>query len=241
MNKIINFYEVMPKKFLVGARNPNFDLHGFKIPFRMIIAAPGGSGKTTFLVNLIRLFSTGEGTFETIHIITRDKDEPLYNWLSEVSNYSIIISDDLSKIPDLSDFDKSENHLVVFDDLVLADKNIMKMIEEYYMRCRKKNVSVVFISQSYFDTSKFIRKNCNYIVVLRLGGKREVQTLLRDFSLGVTNDQLLKMYKYATDEKFSPFIIDVDSGDDDKKFRKGFGEYLDPSKFNNLVHRLSFR
>lgn len=43
-DKVINFYEVMPKQFLTEVENPNYHLHNLKIPFRMAIVAPSGSG-----------------------------------------------------------------------------------------------------------------------------------------------------------------------------------------------------
>lgn len=43
--KPINFYEVMPKEFLNEAENPNYHLHNLKLPFRMAIIAPSGSGE----------------------------------------------------------------------------------------------------------------------------------------------------------------------------------------------------
>jgi ABC-type lipoprotein export system ATPase subunit len=51
ITKPINFYEVMPKTFLHEAENPNYSLHNLKLPFRMAIVAPSGSGKTNFLLN----------------------------------------------------------------------------------------------------------------------------------------------------------------------------------------------
>jgi len=50
---IINFYNVIPKKYLEEVDNPNEHLHDIKIPFRMCIVAPSGSGKTNFLLNLL--------------------------------------------------------------------------------------------------------------------------------------------------------------------------------------------
>ena len=41
----------------------------------------------------------------------------------------------------------------------------------------------------------------------------------------ITKEQLLDIYNYATSEKFSPLIIDMEA-DLDKKFRKGFLEYI---------------
>jgi hypothetical protein len=221
--KIRNFYEKMPSHFLDKVENPNFNLHHLKIPMRMCVVAPSGSGKTNFLVNLIEMFSRGEGTFQTITIITRNKDEPLYRWFSSISE-QIIIKEGLNNSPQLDKFDKNYNHLVVWDDLVLS-KNLEK-VEEYYIRARKLNVSVIFLSQSYFHIPMLIRKNCSYMVLLKLSGQREVNTILRDFGLGVNNEELSTIYEYATREKLQPLVIDLEAPPADR-FRKGLSEMID--------------
>jgi len=221
--KIVNMYEKIPKEFLDKVENPNFDLHKLKLPFRMCIVAPSGSGKTNFLINLLRLFSCGDkGTFSTINIITRNKDEPLYRWLSSVCD-QIVISEGLSNTPKLDNFDKSKNHLVVWDDLVLSKD--LSMVENYYIRARKLNCSVIFISQSYFKIPKIIRNNCSYMILLKLSGNREVNLILSEFGLGITKEDLIDLYEYATKEKFSPLIIDMEE-DVTNRFRKGFLDIL---------------
>ncbi len=50
---VVNWYKQMPKDMLDEPENPNFDKHGIKLPFRMVVSAPSGSGKSNFLVNLI--------------------------------------------------------------------------------------------------------------------------------------------------------------------------------------------
>jgi len=221
--KIVNMYEKIPKEFLDKVENPNFDLHKLKLPFRMCIVAPSGSGKTNFLINLLRLFSCGnKGTFSTINIITRNKDEPLYRWLTSVCD-QIVISEGLSNTPKLDNFDKSKNHLVVWDDLVLSKD--LSMVENYYIRARKLNCSVIFISQSYFKIPKIIRNNCSYMILLKLSGNREVNLILSEFGLGITKEDLIDLYEYATKEKFSPLIIDMEE-DVTNRFRKGFLDIL---------------
>ncbi len=216
-------YEKIPKKLLNKVDNPNYKLHKLNIPFRMCIIASSGSGKTNFVINLLEKFSSGrDGTFASIFIITKNKDEPLYNWLSSISE-RIIISEGIHNIPKLDNFDKSLNHLVVFDDLVL-EKNLNSIVD-YYIRCRKMNVSVCFISQSFYKIPKIIRSNCNYMVILKMSGQRDINLILSEFGLGITKDQLLEIYKYATNEKFSPLIIDLES-DEDQRFRKGFLEII---------------
>ena len=226
---MINFYDVMPKDLLPKADNPNKALHQIDLPFRMCIVAPSGSGKTNYLLNLIALFSKGRGTFASITILTRVADEPLYNFL-KLKAENIQIKEGLSNTPPLDKFDKEDNHLVIWDDLVLAKS--LEMVENYYIRARKFNVSCIFISQSYYHIPTMIRKNCSYMVILKLGsGKREIKMIMSEFGMGLEQEQIMNMYDYATDTKFVPLIVDMNTADKYKKFRKGFLEILNPDDF----------
>jgi hypothetical protein len=228
--EIVNWYEKIPKEMLDSAENPNFNIHHLKVPFRMCVVAPSGSGKTNFLVNLIHLFSQGsKGTFGDITIITRNKDEPLYNFLTSKCD-QIQVKEGIHNLPLLDKMDKKINHLVCFDDLVLAKDQ--SAIENYYIRARKLNCSVIYLSQSYFKIPKIIRNNCSYMVILKLSGNREVNMILSEFGLGVSREQLLGMYEFATKEKFSPLLIDLEE-EPFKRFRKGFTQILDPSAYKS--------
>ena len=57
-----NFYSRPEVKRFLDRKtpNPNKDLHGFDIPFRLCCVAPSGSGKSNMIVNLISLFSQGK-------------------------------------------------------------------------------------------------------------------------------------------------------------------------------------
>ena len=227
--EIINFYDVIPKKYLDESENPNFHLHNIETPFRMCIVAPSGSGKTNFLLNLIRVFSQGKGTFADIAIVTSNKDEPLYNWLAG-ENQQIKVLEGVTNTPKLDDFDKKENHLVVWDDLVLS-KNL-DMVEKYYMRARKKNCSVIFLSQSYYDIPKFIRKNSNYLVILNLGGsKREQNAILNEWSTDLDKDELQAIYNDATSQHMRPLIIKGGKVKKNEKYRRGWLDYYDLDTF----------
>jgi hypothetical protein len=237
-SKIVNFYEKIPKHFIDQVENPNFNIHKLKIPMRMCVVAPSGSGKTNFLVNLIEMFSRGEGTFQTITIITRNKDEPLYRWLQTLSD-SIIVKEGLSSSPQLDKFDKQYNHLVVWDDLVLSKD--LTNVENYFIRARKLNVSVIFLSQSFFRIPKIIRNNCSYMVLLKLSGNREVNVILSEFGLGVTKEQLIKIYEFATAEKLQPLLIDLEAPPSER-FRKGITEIIDYKRLieTDETQRLGF-
>ena len=220
--KIINMYDRMPAKFKDKSENPNKHLHGLELPFRAVVCAPSGSGKTNWLMNLITLFCANKGTFADITIVTRNKDEPLYRWLGDLHD-GIQILEGLNSTPHLDKMDKALNHLVVWDDLVL-EKN-QDRICQYYIRARKLNCSVIYLSQSYFQIPKIIRSNCTYLILLKLSGDREIKLILSESGLGVSKEVLFKLYKEATNEKFSPFIIDFQA-DASKRYRKGFLEIL---------------
>ena len=223
-----NFYEVMPKDMLDVATNPNFTKHHIRIPFRMAVSAPSGSGKTNFILNLISVFSEGRGTFADVSIITRNKDEPLYNYLTKKCP-EVKIDEGWRGLPNLDKMDKRQNHLVIIDDMLL-DKDQAPVVN-YYIRCRKLNCSIAYLSQSYFDIPSLVRKNCSYLVFLKIGGLREIKDILRNFGLGLSKDQLMGMYDYATSEKMSCLLIDLEEKDPGKKFRKGIHEFLDPDIF----------
>ena len=74
---------------------------------------------------------SGKGTFSDITIIARNKDEPLYKYLTSKCD-QIQVKEGIQNIPPLDKMDKKENHLVCFDDLVLAKDQ--SAIENYYIR-----------------------------------------------------------------------------------------------------------
>jgi hypothetical protein len=174
------------------------------------------------------MFSAGKGTFSDILVLTKDADEPLYNFL-KLKSSQIQIKEGLHNLPDLKKFDKDENHLVVIDDLVLAKDQTQ--VCDYFIKCRKSNVTIVYISQSFFKIPIIVRQNSNYMIILKAGNKRSLNLMLSEFSVGCSKAQLLGMYEYATAEKLNAFIIDVEESDPDHKFRRNFQEYLSPSDY----------
>ena len=221
-----NFYKRPAlKKYLTSQDNPNVKLHGLeKLPFRMVIVAPSGSGKSNFVLNLLEKFSKGKGTFNSIHLICRSKCEPLYEYLEDRTKKKVKILEGVESIPDINSFDKDLQHLVIFDDLVL-EKNQQK-ITEFYIRGRKKGISICYLSQSFYKVPKTIRSNCNYFVILKLSGKRDLNLIMSEFELGIDKDELMEIYEDATREKFNVLLIDVEA-DKQERFRRNFLEFYE--------------
>jgi len=221
-------YERMPKSLLRTADNPNFNLHGIKLPARICVSAPSGSGKSNMVVNFISLCSQGKGTFSKIHIVTKDADEALYNFL-KLKNPAIQITEGLHTLPPLNKFDKDEQSLVVIDDLCLAKDQ--SSVLDYFIRCRKSGVTVMYLSQSYFKIPLIVRQNSNYLVVLGIGNKRSISMMLNEVAIGASKEQLMGMFQEATREKLHFLLVCIEETNPLLKFRIDFNEALDPSDF----------
>ena len=226
--KILNMYDYLPDDLLVEPDNPNFHLHHLKLPFRMLIVSYSGGGKSNFLTNLLLLFSKGKGTFASITIVTRNKDEPLYNWLIQKSD-QIQVKEGLHSLPELDKFDKDLNHLVVMDDLILARDQ--SKAEQYFIRARKLNCSVIYISQNFYRTSKIIRSNLSYLVLLKIGGQRDLSMILSEVCTGVNKETLKRMYEFCTSEKFNCLLIDLEKGNPNERYRHNLLQILNPTAF----------
>jgi hypothetical protein len=222
--EMIDWYKEMPKKFLLKQHNPNFNKHGIKLPFRMLIVGNSGAGKTQTLLNII--YNMGS-TFQNIIVITKNKDEPLYNYLEDkMGDNGLSIVEGIDSAPDLDSFDKEEQSLIVMDDLVL-EKN-QSALENYFIRARKLNCSLIYISQSYYRVPRIIRQNLNYLVIKQLSSLKDLYRIMSEYSLGVDKPQLADMYKSSTISKQDFLLIDMDT-DPTNRFRKNFNEIYDIS------------
>ena len=218
--ELIDWYKKIPERFLLKSHNPYYEVHRIKLPFRMIICGSSGSGKTQTLMSLIYNMPD---TFENIFIATKNKDEPLYNYVEEKLGKKGLKIYEIDKdgLPDLDKLDKTQQTLLVMDDLV-GEKN-QKPMEQYFLRARKKNCSLVYITQSYYAVPKMIRNNMTYLIIKQISSMKNLTMIAREFDLGLPKEVLINMYKDATADKQNFLMMDLE-GDPREKFRKGFSE-----------------
>ena len=240
-DELINFYQLPDvQEFKRDNHNPNFDEHNIQIPFRMLIISYSGGGKTNFLLNLLHKFSD---TFNNILLVTRNKHEQLYEYLeSKLDKDELTIQEGLEEFNkmnlDQKYKDKSKQSLIIFDDMV--QERDQTAIEELWLRGRKLggSVSCIYLSQSYFETPKFLRSNSNYIVLKKINGIRDLKLILSDYELGATKEQLVNMYQscmnYRRDKDdnglLNMLMMDI-GAPPEKIFRSTFLNYLNPKDF----------
>ena len=65
--------------------------------------------------------------------------------------------------------------LIVFDDMIadiMPNKKFQSIIKELFIRCRKINISLVFITQIYFSVPKDVRLNSAHYLIMKINNKR---------------------------------------------------------------------
>ena len=94
---------------------------------------------------------------------------------------------------------------IVFDDIIadiMTNKRFQAMIKELFIRCRKLNISLVFITQSYFSVSKEVRLNSTHYLIMKIHNKRELQQISINHSADIDYNNFSKIYKNCTKEPY---------------------------------------
>ena len=76
--------------------------------------------------------------------------------------------------------DRENKILIVFDDMIadmIHSKKLNSIVTELFIRGRKLNIYLVFITQSYFKVPKDVRLNTSHFFMSKIPNKRELQQI----------------------------------------------------------------
>jgi GTPase SAR1 family protein len=122
-------------------------------------------------------------------------------------------------IPEPKDLDKSIRNLIVFDDIMMDNKQTTA--EKYYTQSRSANCDCIYLSQNYTKLPLHsIRSNANFFIIFK-SANRVVEQLHRDFSsIDLSATEFKQLCAKTWKEKFNFLVIDLTRDDDDKnRFR----------------------
>jgi len=198
-------------------------------PFRLLITGESACGKTNLLLNLLDNYLF----FENLYVCAKDLEEIAYEKLQEYYSElkDIDIEDiknkkqreELLKILDtesyftnsiqemvgVDDLDKDRRNLVIFDDCI-TEKD-QKLIEDLFVRGRKKNSSLIYMS--FYKVPKIIRENCNYYIFFKLH-HRDLKRIIKEIDNTELPDVELTNHDFL--------MLDRKSKDPIMKFRVNF-------------------
>ena len=136
-------------------------------PYRILIAGGSGSGKTNALLSLIN----NQPDIDKIYLYAKDPYEKKYQYLinkrekvglnhfNDPKAFMEYLNDMQAVYKNIEDYNpiKKRKILIVFDDMiadVISNNKLIPIVTELFNRGRKLNISIVFITQSYFKEPK---------------------------------------------------------------------------------------
>ena len=160
-------------------------------PYRILIVGGSGSGKTDALLNLIN----NQLDIDKIYLYAKDPYEAKYQYLinkrekvgldhfkdsKTFMEYSNDMQDVYKNIEDYNP-GKKRKTLIVFDDMIvdmIINEKLNPVVTELLIRGRKLNISIVFMTQSYFKVPKAVRRNATHFFIMKIPNKKNFSKLL---------------------------------------------------------------
>ena len=191
---------------------------------------------------------------EKIYLYAKDPYEAKYQYLNNKregvginhfkdSKAFIEYSNDMLdayKNIDEYNLDKENKILIDFDNMIadmIHNKKLNSVVTELFIRGRKLNISLVFITQSYFKVPKDVRLNTTHFLIAKIPNKRELQLQLINHSSNITTKDFANIYKKYTAEPYS-FLVDDTTlpSNNTLRFRKNiFGIERNSIKYKNSI------
>ena len=180
-------------------------------PYRILIIGGSGSGKTNTLLDLINQ----QRDIDKIYLHAKDLSESKYEHLIKNrenagikhlndSKAFIDCSNTMNNVYeniDLYNPNRKRRVLIVFDDMIadiMTNKKFQSIIKELFIRCRKTNITLVFITQSYFSVPKDVRLNSTHYFIMKINNKRELKNIAINHSADIDYKDFIKIYSECT-------------------------------------------
>ena len=187
-------------------------------PYRILVIGGCGSGKTNALTNLMN----GQIDIDKIYLHTKDMNEPKYKYLIKKridvgikhlrnSNAFIECSNAMDGVyENINNYNPNRRRkiFIVFDDMIVdivASKKFQSIIKELLIRCRKLNISLVLITQSYFSVPKDVRLNSSHYLIMKINNRKELQNIAINHSADIDYKDFMKIYRERTKETLYSF------------------------------------
>ena len=170
---------------------------------------------------------------------TKDLNEPKYQFLiRKGGNVGIKHSNDskvlieysqcmdyvYNNIDDYKPSKKKRKNLIVFYVMIaniMTNKEFQSIIKELFIRCRKSNISLVFITHSYFSVPQEVRLNSTRYLIMKIHKKRELQNIVINHKEDIDYKDFTKIYWKCASEPYSFLTIGTTLPPDNPlRFRK---------------------
>ena len=151
-----------------------------------------------------------QDVIDEIYLYAKDLNESKYEFLirnrenagikhcnnpNALTEYSNTMDDAYKNIDDYNP-SRQRKILIMFDDMIadiMTNKRFQAMIKELFIRCKKLNISLVFITQSYFSVPKDVRLNSTHYFIMKINNRKELQNIAINHSADIDYKDHMKI------------------------------------------------
>ena len=180
-------------------------------PYRILTIGGSGSGKANALLNLIQ----NQPYIDKIYLCAKDPYEAKYQFLinkresvgiNRLNDPKAFIEyfNNMHKVyKNIDNYNpgKENKILIVFDDMIadmIKNKELNSIVRELFIRVRKLNISLIFITQSYFKVPKGVRLNTSNFFIMKIPNKKELQQIAINHSSDINSrDYINTMFIFS--------------------------------------------
>ena len=91
----------------------------------------------------------------------------------------------------------------------MRSKKFKAIVKELFIRCRKLNISMIFITQSYFRTPKDARLNSTHYILMKMSNKKELKSIAEENLGHLDFKDFLKIYNHCTRDPYLFMMVDT--------------------------------
>ena len=92
---------------------------------------------------------------------------------------------------------------------LISNKELNSVVTELFFRCKKLNISLVFMTQAYFKVPTDVRLNCSSYLLTKIQNKKELQQVGINNSSDINSKDFIEIYKTCTPEEYSFLVNDT--------------------------------
>ena len=110
---------------------------------------------------------------------------------------------------------------------IMTNKTFQAIIKESFIRYSKLNISLVFVTQSYFSVPKDVRLNSTHYLIMKINNRKELQNIAINICANIDYNDFVRIYRECTRKLYSFLTIDIIlPASDPLGFRKKIAPFL---------------
>jgi len=250
--RLVNWYKTdIMKDYVSQINDTEYKKYlGMSMGDHILMVGKTKSGKSlsfqSYLYICQNLLPKTKPFYKKIYMLVKKKEALTEMIKDKLGSEFVEIHYNINSFPSVETFEdlskkNKDKYLVVIDDYVNDKRgNTLKLIQDYFTFGRNKGINLLFLSQSFYQTDIFIRKQCSFVCLCGISGEKDLQRILAEFkSKNVDYNTLENMYQfcknmYPQDEP-SFLKIYTQNCKESERYTLNFNIPLDPKDFQKPI------